>query len=503
MVILGFFMTIPWAIAQVNTEIYLFDLSFEKGDPVLTNPKNISNNEGYDNQPSFLDDHTVLFSSTRDGQTDILQFNITEGSTSQWLTNTRTGSEYSPLKMPGKNAISAIRLDLDGLQRLYEYPLGSGESKPISDLKIGYHLWFDSQLILATVLVGNRMDLAVIDLREGTHHIVWNNVGRSLHRIPGSGQVSFISKTGPQWEVMSLDPRNGETKKLADCLEKVEDVNWLDEKKLIGASGKSLYVLDLGSESGWRPIMEFGQDQIHNISRIAINPGRNRLAFVAEESPAVIVQKQHDAFNNGDLEEFMAWHAEDVVVQGYPNKAMYLGKPKLFEAYQRIFSNTLESKVEVVKRIVINNLVIDEEITSVDGRKGHQVAIYEVMDGRITSKTLLFPEQPTLDAETIVQEQHEAYNQRDIDAFLSYFSDRIQWFHYPDQWYGGGKRSMRVRFDTLFGDNPQLSGEVKNRIVIGNKVLDEKYVSIDSTKIHTVDIYEVENGEITKVTTIQ
>ena len=501
-VILAIFTT-PWAFAQVNTEIYLFDLSFEEREPVLTNPKNISNNEGYDNQPSFLDDHTVLFSSNRGGQTDILQFNITKGSTQKWLTNTQMGSEYSPLKIPGKDAISAIRLDLDGLQRLYRYPLESGESKPISDLKIGYHLWLDAQRLLATVLVGNRMDLALIDLRDTTHRTVGNNVGRSLHRIPGSGRVSFISKAGGQWEIMSLDPVSGDTTKIADCLETVEDVNWLDEKRLISASGKTLYAMDLDLDSGWKPIMEFGQDQIHNISRIAINPARTRLAFVAEESPAVIVQKQQDAFNLGDLEGFMAWHAEDVVVQGYPNKPMYLGKSKLSEAYKRIFSNILESKVEGVKRMVINNLVIDEEITTVNGRNGHQVAIYQVEDGRIVSKTLIFPEQPTLDAETIVQEQLQAYNQGDIEAFLATFSEQIQRFHYPDRWYGGGKKSMRARIQTLFQDNPQLSAEVKNRIVIGNKVLDEKYISMDSTKIHTVDIYEVENGQITKVTTIQ
>src|SRR5690606_3468144 len=182
----GIFLGTAGAMGQGNTEIYLFDLSFEKDTVALSNPKNISNNEGYDNQPSFLDDHTVLFSSNRGGQTDILQFNITEGSTSQWLTNTQAGSEYSPMKIPGKNAISAIRLDLDGLQRLYQYPLGPGDSTPISDLKIGYHLWLDRDLLLATVLVDNRMDLVLLDLGGNTHQILWNNVGRSLHRIPGS-----------------------------------------------------------------------------------------------------------------------------------------------------------------------------------------------------------------------------------------------------------------------------------------------------------------------------
>ena len=48
-----------FAVAQPNTEVYLFDLDRTDGKINLSNPKNISNNEGYDNQPSFLDNNTV------------------------------------------------------------------------------------------------------------------------------------------------------------------------------------------------------------------------------------------------------------------------------------------------------------------------------------------------------------------------------------------------------------------------------------------------------------
>jgi hypothetical protein len=44
----------------METEVYLFDLDMSNGKPVLSNPKNISNNPGYDNQPSFWDDDHVL-----------------------------------------------------------------------------------------------------------------------------------------------------------------------------------------------------------------------------------------------------------------------------------------------------------------------------------------------------------------------------------------------------------------------------------------------------------
>ena len=65
--------------AQEGTEIYLFDLQEQDGQITISNPLNISNKEGYDNQPSFTEDGTaLLFSSFRDGQADISKYFIEE-----------------------------------------------------------------------------------------------------------------------------------------------------------------------------------------------------------------------------------------------------------------------------------------------------------------------------------------------------------------------------------------------------------------------------------------
>ncbi|NNK87370.1 MAG: steroid delta-isomerase, partial [Flavobacteriaceae bacterium] len=84
--------------SQSNTEIFLFDLDRSAGNFELSVYRNISNNDGYDNQPSFLDDKTIVFSSTRKGQTDIARYDISYDVKS-WL-NFTEGSEYSPLKIP-------------------------------------------------------------------------------------------------------------------------------------------------------------------------------------------------------------------------------------------------------------------------------------------------------------------------------------------------------------------------------------------------------------------
>ena len=63
--------------SQTPTEVYLFELSKVNGQYSLTNPVNISNNPGYDNQPSFMKNgRQVLFASTRNQQTDIVSYNI-------------------------------------------------------------------------------------------------------------------------------------------------------------------------------------------------------------------------------------------------------------------------------------------------------------------------------------------------------------------------------------------------------------------------------------------
>ncbi|UII79107.1 nuclear transport factor 2 family protein [Flagellimonas sp. CMM7] len=375
---------------QVNTDVYLFDLKIVNENPVLSNPKNISNNEGYDNQPSFLNDNTVLFSANREDQTDILRFNILEGSTTSWISNTPTGSEYSPLKIPGKKAVSAIRLDLDGLQRLYEYDINTGDSKLIlEDLKVGYHLWYNDHTLVTTVLVENRMDLVVINLEDNTNYTFQKNVGRSLWKIPNSDLISYISKENNAWEIKSLNPISGATKKITNTFKESEDICWLNDTTIVAGAGKSLIKFDTESGIEWELIANFEQEEINNITRIAINKAGNRLAFVAEESPANIVQKQLDAYNARDIEAFMDTYSKNIKLYEYPDTLFMEGQEKMKESYGSYFENTPDLHCELKSRIIIGNRVIDEEYITANGVNFRAVAIYEVENGRIIKATFL------------------------------------------------------------------------------------------------------------------
>jgi dipeptidyl aminopeptidase/acylaminoacyl peptidase len=82
---------------------------------------NISNNPGYDNQPSFLPDSSgILFSSNRDGkQTDIYRYDIRNKRLTQ-LTKTPE-AEYSPTVTPDRRSFSAVRVEADDTQRLWRF----------------------------------------------------------------------------------------------------------------------------------------------------------------------------------------------------------------------------------------------------------------------------------------------------------------------------------------------------------------------------------------------
>ncbi len=270
-------------IAQPETEVYLLSLKLTQDTIILGQPRNISSNHGYDNQPSFDGKDTLLFASTRKGQTDIRRYVIPTGDGS-WLCNTPAGSEYSPLRIPGRHAVSAIRLDSDGKQLLYAYDLDSGESTALfEDHKVGYHLWNGPSMLFASVLTDDRMDLVVATPDKGSLRLLERNVGRSLHKIPGTDLISYISKTNAQtFVLMSLDPGTGTSTKIIDMPAGSEDVCWAENGYVLAASGKAILYTLPGSGRSWTQLQELGDPDIGNITRLAVNKEGTWLALVAD-----------------------------------------------------------------------------------------------------------------------------------------------------------------------------------------------------------------------------
>ena len=232
---------------QTNTEVFLFDMKVTNGAYEFLNGKNISNNEGYDNQPSFVNDNQILFASTRKGQTDIASYRANYD-TKTWL-NFTEGGEYTPLKIPNKHAVSAVRLDKDGKQRLYSYSLSNGESEElIADLVVAYYTWYDDNTVVSAVIENDSLNLFTTNISEGKSRKYDISVGRSFHKIPNSNLVSYISKKGDNWTIRSVNPNTGDTKLIANTIPEVEDMCWVINGDILMGKGSKLFKLTINKD---------------------------------------------------------------------------------------------------------------------------------------------------------------------------------------------------------------------------------------------------------------
>lgn len=121
---------------------------------------------------------------------------------------------------------------------------------------------------------------------------------------------------------------------------------------------------------------------------------------------------------------------------------------------------------------------------------------HTIVAGKVLAVSSLIQETP----EQIVQRQLNAYNARDIEAFLNTYADDIELYNFPDELRSKGKQAMREGYASFFENTKDLHCEIKNRIVLGNKVIDQEYITANGNNFGAVAIYEVDKGKIVKVT---
>jgi len=175
-------------------------------------------------------------------------------------------------------------LEKDGTQRLQKYNLENGNSEVlIEDIVIGYHIWFDDNILLSSVLEDGGLSLYLSNYKEKKNHKIEANIGRSLHNIPNTNLVSYISKEKYSiWEIKSLDPTTGETKLIFETLPKSEDMCWSPNDGILMANAGILYYYVPNYNDNWVKIADLTKFGLTNITRLAINADGNKLAVVGE-----------------------------------------------------------------------------------------------------------------------------------------------------------------------------------------------------------------------------
>ncbi len=107
-----------------------------------------------------------------------------------------------------------------------------------------------------------------------------------------------------------------------------------------------------------------------------------------------------------------------------------------------------------------------------------------------------------LTPEEAAQRQLDAYNARDLEAFLDVYAQDAE----VRDLAGGallmeGREAMRARYAELFGASLRLRCLLRNRIAHGAFVIDHEEVTgmRDGPPVEAVAIYEVREGSIRRV----
>jgi hypothetical protein len=92
----------------------------------------------------------------------------------------------------------------------------------------------------------------------------------------------------------------------------------------------------------------------------------------------------------------------------------------------------------------------------------------------------------------VVDRQVQAYNQRDIDAFVACYADDAVIEDARGRVLIRGRDELRAKYAAFFAASPTLHDEVPTRIELGEYVVDEERISgAPNGEIHAVVVYHV------------
>lgn len=104
-------------------------------------------------------------------------------------------------------------------------------------------------------------------------------------------------------------------------------------------------------------------------------------------------------------------------------------------------------------------------------------------------------------SEKLAQEQLDAYNNRDIEAFVLPYAENVKVFNFPSELLYEGLEKMYDLYGRMFARTPDLHCKLVNRMVMGNTVIDQEEVTITKNELpmRAIAIYKIIDGKIAEV----
>jgi len=145
---------------------------------------------------------------------------------------------------------------------------------------VGYHCWYSPGAV-ALFMLPEPFQL-VLYANSDEQIPVAENIGRALHRHPGTGELLYVDKNQTPWIIRAFATDQEQHRKLAPLFPEVEDFAISSSGVLWTAYGSKLYHRE-PSDERWQLEADYAAHGIRNISRISISPDERYLALVGEE----------------------------------------------------------------------------------------------------------------------------------------------------------------------------------------------------------------------------
>lgn len=280
-------LALPLSAQTLDTEVWLGKLDMSGGGFVVTDLVNISQDPGYDNQPSFYPDGESLLYTTEASSLDdsglgvhAVRYDIARGT----RTALPDAKGFSPTPV-GQDRLMLLR---QGRVFLHD-AAGKELSAATKTSTAGYFTPFDET---AWVMFMNEPERRIILYNPQTNEeeTLARGANTAPFRVPGARAVTFVAQSPfpavegekPKLVLRRLDL---ESKKVSDLATIPFETGghhlWTDRGTLLMASGPVVYEWSPERPDDWKQVYRATDPQLQGISRIAISPGRDRIALVS------------------------------------------------------------------------------------------------------------------------------------------------------------------------------------------------------------------------------
>ncbi len=228
-----------------------------------------------------------------------------------------------------------------------------------------------------------------------------------------------------------------------------------------------------------------------------IQKRKSRIAFAQKnikklQDAGIIIAANTDAGNIGTLPGPSIFREFDLLAEAGLTPRQIITAATLNNAKLMQRENELGSveKGKLADLLILNTNPLLDILNTSD--------IYKVVkNGHVFSPEEIIPSSP----EDIVQQQVNAYNGLDINAFMATYHSEIKIYNHPNTIIYDSPEKMRERYKALFENNPEQHCEIVERITIGNFVIDKEKVTgrANGKVVNAVAVYEVKDGLIYRV----